>query len=504
MTENSKNIEVDADSSYNHVLKYTGLFGGVQGLTMLVSLVRNKISSELLGPSGLALVNLFTNAIKLTNQATNFGISFSAVKYVAELNAVEDEKKRNDVVFAVRLWSLLLGLLGTLSMLILCNVISMFTFQSYEYSWSFALLSPIVTMMAVQTGEIAILKGLKCLKSVVLVSVFGALLVLLVCVPIYFVWRQDGIVFALLASHAFLLAVTLYYSQKVMPWKWSLFSSAYLAAGRPILILGLGYLIAGIFGQGAEYVIRTLIFHFGSLDDVGLYGAGYTLAVTYAGMVFVAIEVDFFPRLSAANNGVVQRNAIINQQIEVCVLFIAPVLILFVLAMPILVPMLYSNKFVEAIPMAICATGYMFFKSLTLPVAYLPLAKGDSKMYMFTELIYDIFIALVIPQAFRLWGLPGAGWALTAAGLFDFLIIHGTYRYKYGFRFDKSKVMLYVAQGVLFALAVYSSLSENLYVHWGAGVVSLCVSSYLTIRILRQETNVFEVISKKLGKKWKK
>lgn len=504
MADKPQNTEQDLDATYDHVLKYTGLFGGVQGLTMLVSLVRNKISSELLGPSGLALVNLFNNAVKLTNQASNFGISFSAVKSVAELSDEDCEEKRKETVCIVRTLSVVTGLLGMLLMMILCNVISQFTFETGDMSWAFLALSPIVAMMSVQTGEIAILKGMKRLKNVALISVFGAILVLGICAPIYFFWRIHGIVAALLISNLSLLAVTLYYSHRVMPWRLKLFSSSSYTDGAPMLKLGIGYLIAGIFGQGAEYVIRTLILHYGDLADVGLYGSGYTLAVTYAGMIFVAIEADFFPRLSAANNHLARRNAIINQQIAACVLLIAPTLIFFVLAMPIIVPILYSTKFAEAVPMAICATGYMFFKSLTLPVAYLPLAKADSKMYMFTELIYDVFIALLIPQAFRLWGLEGAGFALTIAGLFDFIIIHTIYHRVYSFKLDCGKLKFYIIQGILFAVSVYGALSDNASLHWGVGVSAFAVSLFLTFRILRKETSILRSLSKKFGNRWRK
>ena len=65
MAENTPKNSIDgareSDATYDHVIKYTGLFGGVQGIMMLVSVVRNKIVSELLGPSGLAIINLFNN-----------------------------------------------------------------------------------------------------------------------------------------------------------------------------------------------------------------------------------------------------------------------------------------------------------------------------------------------------------------------------------------------------------------------------------------------------------
>ena len=43
------------ENSYGHVLKYTGIFGGVQGLNILISLVRNKLVALLLGPAGMGL-----------------------------------------------------------------------------------------------------------------------------------------------------------------------------------------------------------------------------------------------------------------------------------------------------------------------------------------------------------------------------------------------------------------------------------------------------------------
>ena len=52
----SKDIGED---SYSHILKYTGIFGGVQGLNILISLVRNKAVALLLGPSGMGLASLF-------------------------------------------------------------------------------------------------------------------------------------------------------------------------------------------------------------------------------------------------------------------------------------------------------------------------------------------------------------------------------------------------------------------------------------------------------------
>lgn len=500
MAENIQNIEQENDATYDHVIKYTGLFGGIQGISMLASVVRNKIVAEFLGPDGAAVINIFNNVAKLINQATNFGISFSAVKHVAELFDKGDKAEITAYATTVRTWSLFTGLLGMLLCMALARQISFWSFANYDYSFHFVLLSLMIAMMAVHGGEIAILKGMKQLKKVALVSVFSAISTLIISAPIYFFMGMEGIVIAVVLAFASTLVIHLYYTAKVVPWRISLFSASEYVKGIPMLKLGIGYIIAGIFGQGAEYIIRILIRHFGCLADVGLYNSGYVLAVTYANIVFIAFEADYFPRLSAAQHDVVRQNNTVNQQIEVGLLLMAPILIFFVLAMPFIVPLLYSSKFVDAVPMAICSSSFMFFKALTLPAAYLALAKGDSKMYMFTELIYDVFIAIAIPLAYKYWGLQGSGWALSAGGLLDLLLIHIIYRYKYGYLFDFGKSKLYVIQFVLFIATIYLSLYVDGWTRH-LGWTALAVSLFVSYRVLRRETNILSSIKRKLWRK---
>ena len=66
-------MKKERDENYSHVLKYTGIFGGVQGLNILISLVRNKLIALLLGPQGMGLASLFnttTNFILLLGSCT--------------------------------------------------------------------------------------------------------------------------------------------------------------------------------------------------------------------------------------------------------------------------------------------------------------------------------------------------------------------------------------------------------------------------------------------------
>lgn len=502
MENESIYTESENDTTYDHVIKYTGLFGGVQGITMLMGIVRNKIAAMLLGPSGVALVSIYNKVMALINQSTNFGISFSAVRHVAELFDMKDEGLVTDFVNTVRTWSVLTALFGVLVCCALSPWISLWTFGNYDYTLTFCMLSPIAAAMALTGGEIAILKGMRQLKKVALISVFAALATLLVCSPVYLLLGIRGVVLSLVASNVAVLAVHLWFSTKVVPWRITVRSMGNIAKGVPMVKLGLAYIVAGMFGQGADYIINTSILNMGELADVAFYNTGYVMAVSYASLVFVAIEADYFPRLSAAEHDDVRMNHTVNRQIEVCVLLIAPCLIFFVMAMPVIIVLLYSRDFISAVPMAVSASFFMFFKALTLPAAYLPLAKGDSKMYMFTELIYDVFIAVAIPVAFGMYGLVGAGWALSLGGLVDFVVIHLLYRIKYKYRFDFSPVGFYAVQFLLFCVAVYAAMQLGQAARWIVGTAVFSVSLYVSFRILSRETNILDALRRKLANKF--
>lgn len=488
------------EATYRHVVKYTGLFGGVQGITMLVAVARNKVAAVLLGPAGIALVNIYLNVMNLLNQTTNFGLSFSAVKHVSELFDEGNAEKTDRFVGTVRAWCLAAAVAGVVLCCALSPLLSRWTFGDPDYAPAFCALSPCVGMMSVTGGEMAILKGLRQLRKVALISVACALCTLAITAPLYLLLGAAGIVPALLLCNAALLAVHLYYSTRCCPWRWPRGLRERLRQGLPMVRLGVAFTVAGICGQGAELVIRIALLHFGELADVGLYNSGYVMAVTYASVVFMAIETDYFPRLSAAcaeRRGV---SPIVNRQMEVCVLLIAPFLILFVLAMPWVVHLLYSAAFAPAIPMAMCAVPFMFFKALTLPAAYLSLAHGDSRTYLLTELAYDVFAAVAIPLSFARWGLVGAGAALSAAGLLELLMIHGLYRRRYGFRMDVRPLPFYAGQCLLLGVGLFAALrwADGPVLKWTVGGAAFCLSAAWSLRRLNRETHLAALLRGKL------
>ena len=100
---------MNKEQSYRQIIKYTGYFGGVQGLNILAGLVRNKIIAVFLGPVGIGLISLYNSALKLISDSTNCGISLSGVRYVSE---TPDGLERQHMIETVRRWCLITGIIG--------------------------------------------------------------------------------------------------------------------------------------------------------------------------------------------------------------------------------------------------------------------------------------------------------------------------------------------------------------------------------------------------------
>ena len=146
---------------YTHILKYIGVFGGVQGLSIIIGVLRNKLVAVLLGPAGMGLVSLFNTMLNFISQATSFGISFSAIRTMSELYDAGKPEELNNYVKVVRSWTLFTALLGILTCLVLSQLLNHFIFDNEDHLYDILMLSPVVGMTAITGGEMAILKAIR-------------------------------------------------------------------------------------------------------------------------------------------------------------------------------------------------------------------------------------------------------------------------------------------------------------------------------------------------------
>ena len=470
-------------SAYQHVLKYTSIFGGIQGLNILVSIVRTKLVAVILGPDGMGLMSLFSSTIKFVSDSTNLGIGTSAVRDMSEAFEKNDTKV-DETVITVRTWSFLTALAGTLLCIVLSPLLNRFTFSWGDHILHFILLSPVVGMTAIMSGELSILKGARKLKSLAKVSIYGVFLSVLISIPILYLMGQRGIIPSLLLLTFVQMLLVIGYSIRLYPYRLS-FKKSSINKGMSMVRLGVAF------------IIRSYLNYTDSLDAVGLYNAGYMMTMVYAGMVFSAMETDFFPRLSAVNKDIAASNMTINRQIEVSLLILSPMLVALIIALPIIIPLLYSGKFMPVLDMVQITTLALYLRAVNLPVQYLSLAKGDSLSYMFLEVIYDVPIVLLIILLYGDFGLKGIGFALLICSIVDFIVtIIYTHR-KYHFNLSR-QVISYMMLQIPIGIAVYI-VTQTLqgWSYWTMGGLLLVASTGISLQILQQKTALWNSLKRK-------
>lgn len=483
--------------SYSHILKYMSVFGGVQCLSILISVVRNKLVAVLLGPNGVGLISLFNSTIKLISDSTNLGLSMSAVKTISEHFDSGNSEKVAYMVRLIRVWCLFTGLLGMFVCLVLSPLLDSWTFEWGDHTLHFVLLSPVIAMMAVTGGELAILKATRKLKQVAWISFLGVVGTLVLTVPIYYFCGEAGIVPSLVVVALLQMMLPVIYSYRYFPLNLSMSKGLY-DDGLGMVKLGVAFVFAGIMGSGVDFAIRSYLNTNGSLGIVGLYNAGYMMTMVYAGMVFSAMETDYFPRLSAINSIGEELNETVNRQIEVSLILVSPLLAFFMIGLPVIIPLLYTSEFLPLTGMVQIAILSMFIRAVALPIAYIPLSKGDSASYLLMEAGYDVVLLGAVIWLYDAFGLTGAGAAITFAALFDMgmLMIYMHYKYNYVMSRQVVKyIVLFFSMGITAFLITFL---ENRNVYWIIGFVFVLISSGISLNILRRKTGLWNKLKSKL------
>ena len=134
----------------------------------------------------------------------------------------------------------------------------------------------------------------------------------------------------------------------------------------------------------------------------------------------------------------------------------------------------------------------MYFKVLTLPVAYITLARGYSMSYLLLETTYYVVLVGCVVFGFRQWGIFGTGVALVAAHVFDLLMIYGYAYRKYSYRSTSAVARYGVVQTSIGFMALGVSVMASGLLYWITEAALTIASTAYSVYVLRQKTHLWE------------
>tara|TARA_R110002126_G_scaffold250935_1_gene393755 strand:- start:991 stop:2475 length:1485 start_codon:yes stop_codon:yes gene_type:complete len=487
-------------NSYRQIMKATSIFGGVQVFNILISIGRSKILAVLLGPAGIGVLGLIMSTTKLISSLTNFSLGISAVKEIAIAFELGDENQLAKTIVIVKRWIWYTGFFGALLTILLSPFLSELTFGNKDYTIAFVWLSITLLLNQLTSGSFVFLQGLRKLKYLAKANVIGAALGLIVSVPIYYYLGVEGIVPAMIFTSILGFIVAYYFTRKVKRIKVPVTIKETKEKGKGMLMMGFMLSISGIMVLGVSYVIRIFINNSGGVEDVGLYNAGIAIISTYVGLLFTAMETDYFPRLSAVIHDEKKAIELINQQAEIAILILAPVLIVFLVFVDWIITILYSSEFIPIKQMIYWAALGMFFKVAAWVVAFFFIAKGASKLFFWNELVTNMYTLVLNLVGYYYWGLTGLGLSYLISYFIYLIQIYTITNKIYNFSFSSAIIKIFLLQ---FSLAIICLLvAKQISSPWsyGIGAIFILISMYYSFMELDKRLHLKDLIAKYLKK----
>ena len=395
------------------VLKAMGIFGGVQVLNILCSLIRNKLVAMWIGPAGVGLFGIFNQALEMLNTATNLGVRNSSVRDISQAVEKRDSSMISRIVTVVRRWSLWLGLGGALITMAIAPLLSRLTFGDFNHIWHYVALSAAVLFMALTNGEYAVLQGLSKLKKLARVTVSGTLGGLLISIPMFYFLREASVLPSIIVYALCVMAAALFTKDKEFP-KAKVTSRETVSMGADFIKLGVFMTLGSFVAMLASYIFVSWLNITSGKETVGFYQAGYTLVDKYAGLVFVALGYEYYPRLARVAGSSMRLRVFVSNQINLSFMVLTPCLLAFILLRSHLVWLLYSKEFLVILTYISWGVVGTVLRATSWCLSFVMLAKGDGKIFLITESL-DAVIGLTLNiVCFSLWGVDGLGFAYIA------------------------------------------------------------------------------------------
>jgi antigen flippase len=470
--------------TYGQILKSSVLIGGSSVLNIGIGIVRTKAMAVLLGPAGFGLMGLYGSIADLAVSIAGMGVNSSGVRQIAEAAGSGDAKRIARTVTVLRRTAVLLGILGAGLLVVFCRQVSALTFGTDQHAGAVALLSLAVLFRLVAAGQGALVQGMRRIADLAKMGVLGALFGTMISIPMVYFLREEGVVPSLVCVAAMSIVTSWWYSRKVRIHPPAMTVSEVRHEAASLLKLGFAFMASGFLVMGAAYAVRIIVVRNVGLEAAGYYSSAWTLGGLYVGYILQAMGADFYPRLVGAANDNARCNRLVNEQAEVSLLLAGPGIIATLTFAPLVIALLYSAKFAEAVEILRWICLGMALQVVTWPMGFIIVAKNRQLIFLGADLAWTAVNVGLAWLCVGRFGVTGAGIAFFGSYVFHGLLIYPIVRLLSGFRWSAANRKT----GLLF-LSLIAMTFCGFYLlppAWGAvlGAVVTALSGLYSLRSL--------------------
>ena len=444
-------------------------------VSVLIGLLKFKLVALYLGPAGIGTIGLMLNIVSIAAAIGGLGLATAATRQVAAAAATGDDAALATVRRAVVLAGIGLAALTVVAMLVLREPIAKLVGQDMSRSQTVWL--AFAAGMTVAAGaQTALLNGLRRIGDLARITILSAVLGTAAGLAVIARLGADGILGFVVAAPACTLALGQIYVSRLprrvlsplnLPMLW--------AQWRVLAWIGFGLMASSLVGSGGQLFVRSHLQAHASAAELGYFQAAWMISMNYLTFVLTAMATDFYPRLTASIGDHGVANRMVNEQTEIVLLLVGPLMIGVVAFSPLIINILYSSRFAPAATILRLQTIGDLLKVLSWPLGIVVLAAGQSITVFLLEALAMAVLAGCTVILLPAIGIQATGFAFIAMYLIYLPAAYWRANKVTGLTFGRPVV---VRGGLLFLLMILVAAAAQIDDQLGMGlgvVVGLAV-----------------------------
>jgi PST family polysaccharide transporter len=428
--------------TYGQILKSSAVIGSSSVLNIGFGIIRTKAMALLLGPTGVGLLGDYNAISDLVRTFAGMGVNTSGVRQIAEAAGTGDTQHLARTVIALRRVAIWSGALGGLLLVIFCRPISQIVFKDYSHAGPLAVLALAVFFGDISAGQGALVQGMRRIADLAKISVLGAFYGTIFSIPIVYFYREKGVVPSLVCVAGMGILTSWWYARKVKVEPLPMKTAEVVQEARLLLRMGVVFMSSTLMTMGVGCLIRILITRKFGIDAAGLYQSAWALGGLYIGFVLQAMGADFYPRLTAAAKDHPECNRLVNEQAEIGLLLAGPGVLGTLTFAPLVINLFYTAQFGGSVETFRWICLGMVLRVASWPMGFILLAKGERKLFFWSELLSNLVYLGLVFGGLKAFGLEGAGMAFFGLYVFYWFGIYLVVRRLSGFRWSRANRQL--------------------------------------------------------------
>jgi len=424
------------------------IIGSAQAGNILISIIRMKMLAIFLGPTGVGLLSIYNSLRDMVSTAAGLGLGSSAVRQIASVKGEERALSRvRRVLLAAHLVQ---GVLAMVGVWILRAPIAEWLLADRKYATEVGLIGIAILLGMLGTAQTALLQGMRQVGDLARVAVLSALVGTVAGLSAVWLYGEAGLIWLVVIQPLATIVIALQYTSRLpKPLAPRPNVAEIWEVWKPMAKLGVAFMLAGLATTVTLLYVRSSIAQELGLGAAGQFAAAWGLTVTYIGFILNAMGSDFYPRLTEIIRDHEIANKLVNDQAQLNLAIGGPLVLLMIGMAPWIMSLLYSSEFDEAAGMLQVQMLGNVIKIVGFPLGYMFIAAARSKLYLFTQLNWNVFFLFMLWLWLPKYGLVAVGTAFSVAYALNFAIGNFLLRRLHAFRWETLSVRLFALQATL-------------------------------------------------------